>query len=384
MLLQTILAERGRAALNPTAGSGEDLLRSALNRAELDALEALKLQYFQNATRFLAKGEFDSALAEIKRILVIDPEHRLAREYEARVAELQASRAQAQGTESAPPKELPRTAPAPSKATAGTAAPAPRRAPRKALLYVTLFALLLLGTTGVLTLEKANDDAQPPVAPVATVPTNVSVPASAPAARAVESTFAKDQVSPRETPAIVEPVRATVVDEKSLQNPEPVHSNHPARPATIASVEKTPVSTGSETKPISLAEAKTEPAPALAMKGALDVLPPEARAVASTPAPAAPSHETAPFIAVQQDPKIVRLEKPRLPDLVLQKHISGSVTAKVLIDQDGKPQEVKILASTDGVFEQPVIDAIGRSTFSPGMMGTGPVAAWVVIPFRFK
>jgi len=369
--------------VNQTAGSGEELLRSALNKAELETLEALKLQYFQNATKFLAKGDYESALAEIKRVLLIDPEHRLARDYEARVAELQASRAQAQKPEPVPQKDLSRVVPAAAETAIKADAPAPRRKPRKTLLYAALFAFLLLGTTGVLTLEKANDDTQPPVASVAAAPRQVSI--SAPAERLAESTVAEESTLPMETPAIVEPVHTPAVVGKSAPKQEPVRPEPTPAPVTGPSrSENLASATGSAALAVHAA-GKTEPPAAPETKDVIALAPPEAKPLASASTAAAePVRESAPFVAVQQDPRIVRLEKPRLPDIVVQKHLSGSVTAKVLIDRDGKPQDVTILTSTDGVFEPPVIDAIARSTFSPGMMGSGPVAAWLVIPFKFK
>ena len=358
-------------ALSPGTGSGEELLRSALNKAELEALETLKLQYFQNATRFLAKGEYDNALAEIKRVLLIDPAHRLAREYEARVTELQASRAQAQKAEPAPLKETPRVVPAPIEMVA----PAPpHRTSRKTLLYIALAACLLLGTTGVLTLEKVNDEEPLAVATAAHVTPQVTPPAEQPA----EKTIVEEPTPSIEPLVTVEPGRTHVDTEKSEPRPEPVRRDPPAVPSGRGSP------TESERPPATPAVNNVEPPPA-PLNNEAPAAQPEVKTMALAAPPVAEAvHESAPFVAVQEDPKVVHLEKPRLPDIVLQNHMSGSVTARVLIDRDGKPQEVQILSSTSSIFEQPVIDAITNSTFSPGMMGTGPVAAWVVIPFKFK
>lgn len=345
--------------MNPAAGFGEENLRSALNKAELETLEALKLQYFQNATRFLAKGEYDSALAEIKRVLLIDPEHRLAREYEIRVTELQASRVRAPKADPAPHRETPRVAPP----TIQTAAPAPVRSSRWTWLSIALIVFVLVGTAGVLTLEKVDDEEQPPVATAASIAPQPTTPAEEPAENTVT-----EPAPPVEPPASIEPKHTLAVVEKRTQRPEPVLQDPPSVPSGKVS----PSDAGQLAV---LAEKKVEP---------LSVPQPEVKMVASQLPPVEAARESAPFVAVQEDPKIVRLEKPRLPDIILKNHISGEVTAKVLIDRDGKPQEVQIVSSTSSVFEQPVIDAIGRSSFSPGMMGSGPVAAWMLIPFKFK
>ncbi len=366
--------------MNPAPGSSEELLRSALNKAELEALEALKLQYFQNATRFLAKGEYDKALAEIKRVLLIDPNHRLAREYEVRVTELQASRTQLTNAESAIRNDPPKAAPELPRVVVGAAAPAPRRSSRKSWLYVALAAALLLGTAGVLTLEKV-DVAEP-----------VTVATVAPASEHVSSAGQPSEAELMEepTPSIaplttLEPKNSLVAAEKSAPPSEPVRRDPPARPEASTSREENLASTGAGAKAAPVPAEKTAEPPPPPVQVEILASQPETKLVASLePSTAEPARGSAPFVAIQQDPKIVHLEKPRLPDFVLRNHMSGEVTAKVLIDKNGKPQDIQIVSSTNSVFEPPVIDAIERSTFSPGVMGEGPVAAWVVIPFKFK
>jgi len=379
-MLHGILQERGHVALNPATGSGEELLRSALNKAELEALEALKLQYFQNATRFLAKGEYDKALAEIKRVLQIDPAHRLAREYEIRVTELQASRAQLTKAEAAPRNDPPKAEPAPPHVVVEAAAPAPRRPSRKSWLYVALIASLLLGTAGVLTLEKVEEAEPVPVATVAPASEHVSAPAEQP-----EEVGLVEEPTPSIAPlTTLEPKSSLGAAEKSAPPPEPVRRDPPVRSAAGTTQDENLAPSGVRAKAAVVPAEKTvEPPPPVQKEIPAPQL--ETKLVASLePAKVEPVRESAPFVAIQQDPKIVHLEKPRLPDLVLRNHMSGEVTAKVLIDKDGKPQEIQIVSSTNSVFEPSVIDAIERSTFSPGVMGEGPVAAWVVIPFRFK
>ena len=64
--------------------------------------------------------------------------------------------------------------------------------------------------------------------------------------------------------------------------------------------------------------------------------------------------------------------------------IEGRVVVRVLIDPNGKALDSQILKSTNSVFEQPVIDAVMKSQFTPAQMGQGPVAAWLTIPFKFS
>ncbi|HMK39672.1 MAG TPA: hypothetical protein VK569_10050, partial [Bacteroidota bacterium] len=51
-------------------------------------LEALKLLYFQRASKFVMQGEYEQALAEVRRVFVVDPENTIAKEYASRVEHL--------------------------------------------------------------------------------------------------------------------------------------------------------------------------------------------------------------------------------------------------------------------------------------------------------
>ncbi len=52
------------------------------------ALDRLKVQYFEQASRHLSAGEYDLALSEIRRVFVIDPDNSTARQYESVIGEL--------------------------------------------------------------------------------------------------------------------------------------------------------------------------------------------------------------------------------------------------------------------------------------------------------
>lgn len=370
--------------MNPAAGSGEENLRSALNKAELEALEALKLQYFQNATRSLAKGDYDNALAEIKRVLLIDPEHRLAREYEIRVTELQASRAQVQNVEPPPPdKEVPhvKETPHPAPATLAATGPAasPRRASGKTWLYVGLIALLLVGTAGVLTLEKVNDEEEQPVTPVAAVSTPVLPVEQTTESATVEPTPSIVQPAALAEPKqnhVAEPRRTSASDEKSVPTPEPVRREQP--PASSAKT--APAGRGLLA---AVTEKKVEPPPAPVNKE-VPLPQPEIKPVSTQSPPPEPVAPSAPFVAVEREPKLLRLEKVRLPDIALRTNPSGEMKVKVLVDKEGKAQQVQIVSSTNSLLDQAVIDALQKSSYAPGVMGNDPVSAWLVIPLKFK
>jgi tetratricopeptide (TPR) repeat protein len=103
-----VVSEGGTAAtaapVAPAAATPED--RAA-------AMEWLKSQYFQQAHQYVRKGEYDHALAEIRRVFIIEPVNETARQFESHILEL---------------KELHRLVP---EAAAPQAPPAPKApAPR--------------------------------------------------------------------------------------------------------------------------------------------------------------------------------------------------------------------------------------------------------------
>jgi TonB family protein len=51
-------------------------------------LEALKLLYFQRASKFVMNGDYEAALAEVQRVFEVDPSNTIAREYAAKVENL--------------------------------------------------------------------------------------------------------------------------------------------------------------------------------------------------------------------------------------------------------------------------------------------------------
>lgn len=379
--------------MNSAAGSGEENLRSALNKAELEALESLKLQYFQNATRYLAKGDYDNALTEIKRVLLIDPEHRLAREYEVRVTELQASRAQTQKAEPAPPakevaheKEVPRPAPAPVVATGR--APSSRRASGKTWLYVGLIALLLVGTAGVLTLEKVNEE-EAPVGTAVAVNQPVSAPVEQPA-----TTAAVEEPTPTvHVPPATEPKQAPAVDAKSASRPEPTRkepslasseptSTPPAHQSKTADGQRSTV-TGAPLL-AAVTEKKVEPPASAPAKKEVPLPQPEVKLASIQAPPPEPAAPSTPFVSTEKEPKLLRLEKVQLPSMALKTNSSGEVRAKVLVDKEGKAQQVQIVSSTNSLLDEAVVEALQKSEYSPGMMGNDAVSAWLLIPFKFK
>jgi len=102
--------------------------------------------------------------------------------------------------------------------------------------------------------------------------------------------------------------------------------------------------------------------------------------------PSAKNEDTAsqvPFVAIEKEARIIRLEKPKISNERFLGGVTGQVVVQVRIDATGKPVQTVTLKSTNDMLIQPVIDAIMASQFAPAEMTTGPVASWLTIPFRF-
>jgi len=188
---------------------------------------------------------------------------------------------------------------------------------------------------------------------------------------AAAATQASATAAPSESPAIEQKLPSVPVSHPAVTPSIPVSSAAPKKAVAAPDLVKS--------EPLkevaNLEVTKAEPQAQRVVPPAVDNKSAGNQSVAS----ASPA-----FIPVEKDPQIIRLEKPQFPSFVWKTGIEGQVVVKVLIDPDGKPIDTQILKSTNSVFEQPVIDAVMRSQFSAAQMGQGPVTAWLTIPFKFK
>jgi len=395
-------------------------------------LEALKLLYFQRASKFVMKGEYEQALAEVRRVFVVDPENTIAREYASRVEQLieHARRLAAAPDEAAPPaaatpeaiepapaqarrhtawdddflaprptSALPEHRPAPTSArqtmaygdrlAVGLAASrddghqehAPRKKSKIFLLLAAVILTPLLAGVAIAVFSSKNGAAVARTDRGALSAQNTTTSAAATMGAAVNPAPEQAQPVPEEhaAGALSAPAATAPAPE---QKPAPAHAAaiHDAapevRPPAAQSVSSP--QTGTAVQPSKMIAAVTPAQPPAASAPAS---PSPAASVPVTPAPQTPPPA---FVAVEKDPQIVRLEKPEFPSFVWRMGGEGQVVIRVLIDANGKPLDSQILKSTNPVFEQPVVDAVMKSQFNPAQMGQGPVAAWLTIPFKFR
>ncbi|HTR99405.1 MAG TPA: TonB family protein [Bacteroidota bacterium] len=384
-------------------------------------LEALKLLYFQRASKFVMKGEYEQALAEVRRVFVVDPQNTIAREYASRVEQLiQHARRLAADPETPSPApaapaipaaepetpratrerptawddafvaprqstSLPEHRPAPSSSRQTMAygdrlavslaashgeeeEHAPRRKSKVFLLLAVVILTPLLAGVGIAVFSgKSGGSGATAQFPVQTVSATTNAAATIGAAQAAPPPA--KSVEEHAAPAPAKQTASAAENVKSVHaapaEESAAHTDHaqepPPKPAVTA-----------PQKPVLLASAAPSSAP------------PVPAPSTAAPQPATQQAPPPAFVAVEKEPQIVRLEKPEFPSFVWKMGGEGQVVIRVLIDANGKPLDSQILKSTNPVFERPVIDAVMKSQFNPAQMGQGPVAAWLTIPFHLR
>lgn len=383
-------------------------------------LEALKLLYFQRASKFVMRGEYEQALAEVQRVFVVDPQNLIAHEYASRVEHLitHARKLASEpiddhpGDSSDPAPEM-RLAAEPddaghdhtARATAWddeflsplsgvpvpeyrTASPAhkqtvsygdslaavlgpvpgseteeqaPRRSRKARVMIAAAVVLFVAGGTFVI-LSSMSVGAGERSDQIATHADNVN--ASAGATATVVSQH-EQPAGESQTPA--SGTHGTVAPQQSLKAPAVAEQEPKSEPSPAAAQPSTQKLSPAQ----DIAPVKQEEKPAVAV-------------AEPTPAQVEPPPESPAFVAVEKDPQIVNLVKPQFPGFVWRSAGEGQVVIKVLIDAEGTPIDAQILKSSSVVFEEGVKEAVMKSQFTPAQMGQGPVTAWLTIPFRFK
>jgi protein TonB len=73
------------------------------------------------------------------------------------------------------------------------------------------------------------------------------------------------------------------------------------------------------------------------------------------------------------------------PELARRSGTEGSVLLRVVVGVDGKPVagKIRVVESTNELFNQAAIDAILRSTFTPAIQNKQPIEVPVMIPITF-
>lgn len=377
------------------------------------AHEWLKNQYFQHAHDYVRKGEYQHALAEIRRVYIIDPENRIAKDFEKQIDQLARLRtphvtklpAETTPHDSAPP------APPPPPVTRGTTKPrdvepaelepmpmmteewsspqqhlprrpkppvAPARKPKKkgnsVIIVLIILALIALGVVlfwyyqrNVLRKNPAERKPLPPAAtelflgaPAQTAEqsflvsqggddSSSGVPDVTPVDSSGKATAESSAVRPDRT---VNPMSTGPPAGASRRNDDGQSGTSPA--SSIRNTSGPPLQ-ASTTAPAALLESETNPG----------------------------RNEPRRFVAVEKEARIIKLERPKLTALAFQLGVQGEIVIRVEIDSTGKPLQTITLTCTNDLLIDPVREAVMSSQYLPAEMTSGPVRSWLTIPFRF-
>lgn len=92
------------------------------------------------------------------------------------------------------------------------------------------------------------------------------------------------------------------------------------------------------------------------------------------------------FVAVQEEPKIIKKIEPVYPELARQAGVEGKVLLVILVDKEGKVREVKVAKSSGANvgFEDEAVNAAKQWIFKPAIQNNKPVAVWTYQPVIFR
>ena len=368
------------------------------------ALEWLKNQYFQHAHEYIRKGEYQNALAEIRRVYIIDPSNSIALDFEKKFEALdQMKRGDPLRTSPPASERLSQISPGtvtphpPSGSPPGDAnatpmvtgeSPSPRvqrhdhpipshpppemrKAKKRGslLLIVLIFlALVVLGAVIYIYYQRNSSRLRPIITSLP--PSSSERFIGAPAETAEQSFVVSNDDSSSGTPRVTE----LAVNEPPPPAEKDQEKKHTG-PSTIApSTEK---GAPSRALPV-IHEKKQESSPPLMASQAQPGL--------KEPVVQPKNEDTAspvPFVAIEKQARIIRLQKPKFSAQRFLIGVEGQVVIQVRIDETGKPVQTVTLKCTNDMLIQPAIEAVMASQYAPAEMTTGPVASWLTIPFRF-
>jgi TonB family protein len=400
-----------------------------------EAVTKLKDEYFQRADNYVHNGEYNNALQEIGRVLILDPEDTMAKEYQKKVHEFIELQRKPEpepiGTPEPVQQKKEEPTPAPpvanqprEKVVAETAPTVHKEAPkpvvpetklpakptasssRKMPVVVGIIAaVVVLGTAAFFIRPTgsesnatpntsspsanqiatgANVVAKEPPEPVATIPVpeqnkdNAQIPAPM---ESQSSDNPPTQVEP--TPTTNKKETSDVLPSKDENSARTLPTSNPAgKGERITNEYRRPrvkpeaIEPVQETKIAKAEEVHKDDSKATLLAKAE----PKPEVIISTEAPpSAPVH-----LYQEKMPSVIRLVNPEFPPAAIATGLEGNVIVKVQINPEGKPIQAKIVKSNNDLFNQAVIQAAMKSEYSPGVMPSGPVTTWLTIPFKFR
>lgn len=89
------------------------------------------------------------------------------------------------------------------------------------------------------------------------------------------------------------------------------------------------------------------------------------------------------FVPYEKEPVVVRFVRPEYPELARRAGLEGTIWVKIWVDKEGRPRKAVVAKSDAEVFNEVSAKAAMQFVFTPALMNNGPVAVWVIVPFRF-
>ncbi len=83
--------------------------------------------------------------------------------------------------------------------------------------------------------------------------------------------------------------------------------------------------------------------------------------------------------------KLLEMKPPHYPPRCLRLGIEGTVRLRVLVGEDGRPQDASISTSSgDAGLDQSALDAVRHWRFEPAKRDGVPLRAWCIVPITFS
>lgn len=369
-------------SMEQTGGAPKSDTRAEIDKEKEErvaALEWLKNQYFQHAHEYVRKGEYQHALAEIRRVYIIDPNNKIAKDFEKQIDQLIALR-QSQATprtqtapSAYPEGSQPRTGTGADGGTAG-AVPPPRlrgldagtAEPRekKPLNYTIILAIILtliaVAIAGFYFFKR-----QKQLKPPTPTEQSVSSAGTVPTSEIPEQSFLLSQSEGG----------GTVSTQATLEGGT-VATGSPIRDESFS---PPGLSSGDKQRNAQGADGTVEESGAANRRETA-----REKSTASAEKSSQAGGGTSTIETLVDDARVLQLERPKLPEGIYASGLEGQVVVQVDLDRDGNPRQAKILRSTNDLLNPAVIDAVNRSQFSPRKMSSGPVSSSLTIPFTFR
>lgn len=89
------------------------------------------------------------------------------------------------------------------------------------------------------------------------------------------------------------------------------------------------------------------------------------------------------FEAVEEAPRLIRMEAPAYPELARAAEIEGVVLLRVRVGIDGRVREVTVLLGNQ-LLRDAAISAAWKAIFRPALQQHHPVEVWIEMPLRFS